>query len=87
MPAIKTNALKHSISLKEHVHLKDNIFVVHHRLRRDVSVLFYVYSCIANTVDSRYLEFQGTFWNTSRYPYFDISDLQNRGKTNSITHI
>ena len=29
------------------------------------------------TVDSRYLKFQGTFWNTSRYPYFDISDLQN----------
>ena len=22
-----------------------------------------------NTVDSRYLEFQGTHWNTSRYPY------------------
>ena len=39
------------------------------------------------TVDSRYLEFQGTFWNTSRYPYFDISDLLNRGKTNSINHI
>ena len=27
-----------------------------------------------------YLEFQGTLWNTSRYPYFDISDLQNWGK-------
>ena len=25
-----------------------------------------------NTVDSRYLEFQGTLLNTSRYPYFDI---------------
>ena len=35
---------------------------------------------VTNTVDSRYLEFQGTLWNTSRYPYFDISDLQNRGK-------
>ena len=23
---------------------------------------------------------QGTLWNTSRYPYFDISDLQNWGK-------
>ena len=32
------------------------------------------------TVDSRYLEFQGTLWNTSRYPYFDISDLRNSGK-------
>ena len=33
----------------------------------------YVYS---NTVDSRYLELQGTLKNSSRYPYFDISDLQ-----------
>ena len=39
------------------------------------------------TVDSRYLEFQGTLWNTSRYPYLNISDLQNWGKTNSINHI
>ena len=39
------------------------------------------------TVDSRYLEFQEAFWNTSRYPYFDISDLQNRGKTNPINHL
>ena len=30
-----------------------------------------------NTVDSRYLEVEGTLWNISRYPYFDISDLQN----------
>ena len=29
-----------------------------------------------NTVDSRYLEFQGTHWNTSRYPYLDISELR-----------
>ena len=29
------------------------------------------------TVDSRYLEVQGTLWNTSRYPYLDISDFQN----------
>ena len=27
------------------------------------------------TVDSRYLEIKGTLKNTSRYPYFDISDL------------
>ena len=33
-----------------------------------------------NTVDSRYLEVEGTCWNTSRYPYFDISDVQNWGK-------
>ena len=29
------------------------------------------------TVDSRYLEIEGTLKNTSRYPYFDISDLTN----------
>ena len=29
------------------------------------------------TVDLRYLEVQGTLCNTSRYPYLDISDLQN----------
>ena len=40
-----------------------------------------------HTVDSRYLEFQGTLWNTSRYPYLDISDLQNWGKNNSNNHI
>ena len=33
-----------------------------------------------STVDSRFLDFQGTLWNTSRYPYLDISDLQNWGK-------
>ena len=27
------------------------------------------------TVDSRYLEIEGTLKNTSRYPYFHISDL------------
>ena len=32
------------------------------------------------TVDSRYLEFQGTHWNTSRYPYLDISELREWGK-------
>ena len=40
-----------------------------------------------STVDSRYLEFQGTLWNTSRYPYFDISELQNWGKNKSNNHI
>ena len=29
------------------------------------------------TVDSRYLKVQGTLRNTTRYPYLDISDLQN----------
>ena len=31
----------------------------------------------AYTVDSRYLEVKGTLKNTSKYPYFDISDVQN----------
>ena len=39
------------------------------------------------TVDSRYLEVEGTLWNTSRYPYFDISDFQNRGKYKSHNQI
>ena len=33
-----------------------------------------------STVDSRYLEFQGTHWNTSRYPHLDISELREWGK-------
>ena len=33
-----------------------------------------------NTVDSRYLEFQGTHCDISRYPYFDISELREWGK-------
>ena len=37
------------------------------------------------TVDSRYLEVLGTLWNTSRYPYLDISDLQNWGKKINTT--
>ena len=31
--------------------------------------------CEHHTVDSRYLEIEGTLKNSSRYPYFDISDL------------
>ena len=31
----------------------------------------------ASTVDSRYLEVQWTLKNISRYPYLDISALQN----------
>ena len=40
-----------------------------------------------NTVNCRYLEVEGTLWNTSRYPYFDISDLQNWGKYQSNNQI
>ena len=32
------------------------------------------------TVGSRYLEVQGTLWNNSRYPYLDITALQNWGR-------
>ena len=31
------------------------------------------------TVDSRYLESQGTLWTASRYPYLEISELQKWG--------
>ena len=41
----------------------------------------------SSTVNSRYLEVQGTLWNTSRYQYLDISDLQNKGKNKSNDHI
>ena len=34
----------------------------------------------SQTVDSSYLEVQGTLLNTSRYLYLDISDLQNLEK-------
>ena len=42
---------------------------------------------ITNTVDSRYLELEGTLWNTSRYTEFDISDVQNWGKYQSNNQI
>ena len=45
----------------------------------------YVYGEIS-TVGSHYLEFQATFWNTSRYPYLEISELQNWGQNNSNKH-
>ena len=38
-------------------------------------------------VDSRYLEFQETLWNTSRYLYLDISEFQNWRKNNLNNHI
>ena len=33
--------------------------------------------CSHSTIDSCYLEVKGTLENTSRYPYFDISELLN----------
>ena len=38
-----------------------------------------------STVDSRYLEVEGTLWNTSRYPYFDISVCRTEENTNRTT--
>ena len=45
--------------------------------------MFYIFNktphekCFPKYVDSGYLEVQETVWNTLRYPYLDISDLQN----------
>ena len=39
------------------------------------------------TVDSRYLELEGTLRNTSSYPYFDVSYFQNWGKYKSHNQI
>ena len=36
-----------------------------------------IYPVRPYTVDSCFLELQETLWNTSRYPYFDTSDLRN----------
>ena len=44
--------------------------------RVDCICILYIWS----TVHSHYLDFQGNLWNTSRYAYLDISDLQNLGK-------
>ena len=38
-------------------------------------ISLYLVIKLSNTVDSRYLEIEGTLKNSSRYPYFDISDL------------
>ena len=47
---------------------------------RDTTYYWLQLNPCLNTVDSRYLEVEATLWNTSRYPYFDISDFQNLGK-------
>ena len=36
------------------------------------------------TVESHFLLVQGTLWNTSKYPYLDISDWQNWGKIKQL---
>ena len=40
-----------------------------------MNYLDHTISNLGNTVHSRYLEIEGTLKNTSRYQYFDISDL------------
>ena len=40
-----------------------------------------------STVDSRYIEFQGIHWNTSRYPYIDISELKSEENNKLNNHI
>ena len=54
---------------------------------RAIEVVLYMITLpiSSDTIDSRYLEVQGTFWNYSRYPYLDISDLQNEEKINRTT--
>ena len=53
-----------------------------HYYTSDKSICHFVILCLSSlfchfysTVDSRYLEIEGTLRNSSRYPYFDISDL------------
>ena len=59
-----------------------NIFLISQR-----NHMFWVVSCggaseypqhmFSYTADSRYLEVYGILWNTLRYPFLDISNLQN----------
>ena len=51
-----------------------------HYEKHHVLVSMVTVPVLVDTVDSCYLEFQGTHWNTSRYPYLDISELRKWGK-------
>ena len=74
--------------LEAHVwsHSEYEIIIVWTYLSKDRNI-YSIGLYLLNIVDSRYLQLQGTLWNTMRYPYLDISDLQNWGKNNSINHI
>ena len=62
-------------------HVPQHMFALRNNKNIDTSCLKKVpYQKLWYTVDSCYLQIQGTLWNTSRYQYFDISDLRNRGK-------
>ena len=63
------------------------MLLCHLRVAWVLSAIKFCSVLIEYTVDSRYLELEETLWNTSRYPYFDISDLQNWGKYQSINQI
>ena len=60
---------------------------VHHWFHTWRLFCHYLFLITPYIVDSRYLEVKWTLWTTSRYPYLDISDLQNWGKHNSSNHI
>ena len=65
--------------------------------RKSQKVIFFVNNCgkCTKVLVPLYGIFKSTLvisnssglWNTLSYPYFDISDLQNWGKTNSSNHI
>ena len=64
-------------------------FSLKHKTRTKILLFpkFYMYKDQLCTVDSRYLEDQRTLWNISRYPYLDISGLQNWGNNKSNNQV
>ena len=64
-----------NIVLKNGSHLHDIQEKLKRRKKEMVRNLETMASQNLYTVDSRYLEIEGTLKNTSRYPCFDISDL------------
>ena len=78
----KLNGLEHIIKSKLCI---ENNFIIHVRHNENtiwavITItlslsLCHLNSCLVPTVDSLYLEVEGALWNTSRYPYFNISDF------------
>ena len=64
---------------------KDFIFVHVHPYKYYVNTNITYFYRYRNTVDSCYLEVEGTFRNTSTYPYFELSDLTNWKKNRTTT--
>ena len=75
-------AIKFLIRVNQTIPWLDEISVTFAHLLVDLKKVFgkLILKFPIATIDSRYLEVKGTLWNTSRYPYFDISDFQNWGK-------